>query len=132
MPSERAVGDVRPPSPPALWRAISSRAGGWHRAWVIVMRCSAALSCPFPVRLNRCRARFDNKTGSGAGRLADLCLKSVDLASQLQAAVDECYGEPGDGPGPVVETVPEALKVASPPVRGACGWVPRGSSSCRC
>ena len=51
---------------PALRRAISSRAGGWQRAWVIAMRCSAALSCRFPVRLSRCRARFDDHTGSGA------------------------------------------------------------------
>jgi hypothetical protein len=47
-------------------RVISSLACGWQRAWVIAMRCRAALSRRLPVRLSRCRVRFDDQTGSGA------------------------------------------------------------------
>src|SRR5215211_9131175 len=55
-----------PPSPAALRRAIMARASGCQGAWVMAMRCSAALGCLLPVRDKRWRARLDDQTGSGA------------------------------------------------------------------
>jgi hypothetical protein len=57
-------------------RCMSSRAGGCRRAWVIAMRCRAALSCRFPVRDSRCRCLFDDQTGRGA---VPLCRAKASL-----------------------------------------------------